>query len=128
MNDSFPSSPPQSPVSAQYPSAFPYYGTPPPFTPPAPPSAPDPATNPPGRPATASRSPRMLAVVGAPVVASLTAGAAGGWFAGQESASNARTPATTVPSAQTAAANLSGDPLNVKAIVAKLGPSVVAIN
>src|SRR5205085_3223194 len=47
------------------------------------------------------------------------------------SASSGTSPTPTTiaaPSAQTANARLSGDPLDVKAIVAKLGPSVVSIN
>ena len=64
------------------------------------------------------------------VVASLVAGAAGGWFAGRESADSSNTTASgaTVPSTRTVSAELSGDDLDVAAILAKVGPSVVAVN
>jgi putative serine protease PepD len=64
------------------------------------------------------------------VVASLVAGAAGGWIAGRESAGSSNTAASgaTVPSTRTVSAELSGNDLDVAAILAKVGPSVVAVN
>lgn len=132
-----PVSPP--PQHASFPPA-----APPPYLPPggaaagAPPMPPiippvGPPAGPPASPADAtgpSRTGRKAAVVGMTVVASLVAGAAGGWIAGRESAGSSNTAASgaTVPSTRTVSAELSGNDLDVAAILAKVGPSVVAVN
>ncbi|MFN8052231.1 MAG: trypsin-like peptidase domain-containing protein [Acidimicrobiales bacterium] len=125
-----PTGPPTAPPTAP-PSGFatPPFGTPPPYVP-----ASSPASTTAVR---ATRPVRTIAVVGATVVASLAAGVAGGWVAGRQAsdsgtASSAATTTSTTggSSATTPSRTVNatiGESLDVAAILAKVGPSVVAI-
>lgn len=106
--------------------------SPPPYLPPAGATPPPGPTGPPTGPTAAAgpspRAGRKVAAVGATVIASLLAGAAGGWVAGREA-----TPATTaagnaVASTRTVSAEIDGADLDVAGILDRVGPSVVAIN
>lgn len=144
MDDILPPSPPQAPPppAAGYPVAPPYgafvapeHGaatppaSPPPYLPPGGATVAGGAH--PGRadasPADANRTGRKVALVGATIVASLLAGAAGGWFAGQGSVGSAAS-TTTLAGGRTVSAELDGGDLDVAGILAKVGPSVVAVN
>lgn len=115
--------PPSSPRPTPLPPAPPYaptghFTSPPSFspTPPAPPAAVAPAVSRPGRP-------RLVAAAGLTVIASLTAGAAGGWAAAIASGEVA-SPAA----GRTVSATLGGESLDVAGILEVVGPSVVAID
>lgn len=119
MTDLLPPAPPQMPVSPSAPSAFPYYGTPPLLDagPPAPAHHGPPAPAHPAAPG--PRRPRARWALAGTVAASLILGAAGGWVAGHEASDGG---------ASTAPVTLSGSRLDVHGILARMGPSVVAIS
>lgn len=156
MDDSLPPNPPPAPQSGGYPTAPPYAPPyhrphdvpnpspaaspqylppsaaaagfpPPPLLPPqgssGSPTGPTPAT---GR--ATPRAGRKAAAVGITVIASLAAGTAGGWFAGHQADRSTVASSVTVPSTRTVSAQISGANLDVAAILAKVGPSVVAVN
>jgi len=124
MDDLLPPSPPQFP-----PPAPPFGGYPSlpnsqfPTNPPAASPLPTSPSHPPAAGATPGSGRKVLAV-GLTVVA----GAAGGWFAGHESSSTTASTGTALSSGRTVSAQIAGDELDVAAILAKVGPSVVAID
>lgn len=132
MTDGSPLQPPYSPYPP-YPTAA---LTPPPMPMQAPPThaSPTPPQAPPthGAPPQAApktRRPVVALTVAASLLAGATGGAVGGWFARRDSASNAAAATSTgAVTARTTSATLSDSHLDVAAILAKVGPSVVAIN
>lgn len=126
MTSPFPPYPPAPPAAPPTPPTYSPYGAPmaAPHTtmPPA-----SPPMSPPAGPSSGRRPMRTAAVVGATVVASLVAGATGGWYAGHSSTSDA-TGASTAATGRTISAEIEDADLDVAGILAKVGPSVVAIN